>query len=173
MIICRFCGSNNNIKRGITKSGFRKTQYGKSQKYLCKSCGKRFTEHSHYLRMRHDKEVIVEAIKNSGSLREIGKKFNVAHTTIMAWKEKYSEGKMDKYDRIMELAHKMKRLELEIKECNSEMKELIVENKQPKQAIIQIQKSREKSPKIRTAQVLKAVQEIGKPTTTKEVLEKM
>jgi len=28
------------------------------------------------------------------SLREIGKKFNVAHTTIMAWKEKYSEGKI-------------------------------------------------------------------------------
>lgn len=57
VFICENCGSSKIIKRG-----FRKTKFGKIQRYSCKNCKHRFVIKEGYQRMKHDPKLITIAM---------------------------------------------------------------------------------------------------------------
>lgn len=92
---CRFCGSNNTIRKG-----FRKTlNRGKIQKYFCKDCHKFFVEDNGFLKMKNNPQKVTCAIDlfyRGVSTRKVQEHFqaffphNSSHMSIYRWIVKYS-----------------------------------------------------------------------------------
>ena len=79
------------------KNGKRKKKLGPAQRYLCKSCGHRFTDNLGFEGMRMTPEIITDAIQSfftHKSLRNIAEGFeqkgiSISHTAIWKWVQKY------------------------------------------------------------------------------------
>jgi len=54
---CRFCGSPN-----IVKAGKRKNLHSEKQRWLCRSCGRRFTQDDGFLHLWYEGEMVSKAI---------------------------------------------------------------------------------------------------------------
>jgi transposase-like protein len=92
-ITCPACASLE-----ILKSGFRKTQTGKTQRYACKVCGHKFIENRGFNYVRNDPKLVTLALDlyfKGISYRKIAdhmKQFHdieIAQTTPMRWVKKY------------------------------------------------------------------------------------
>jgi len=92
---CIFCKSQNFIKKGKRKTQNR----GKIQKYLCRECGKYFTQDEGFYRMRYDNKTIsmsVDMYLSNLSSRKMRNQLKrhflnkVSHVTILDWVRKYS-----------------------------------------------------------------------------------
>ncbi|MGI0072849.1 MAG: DDE-type integrase/transposase/recombinase [Nitrosotalea sp.] len=96
---CQFCDSDN-----IVKNALRHNKYGNIQRYLCKSCGKRFSINLGFEGMKASPQTITSALQlyfTGESLRGVQKFLNlqgikVNHVTIYRWIDKYV-GLMQKY----------------------------------------------------------------------------
>jgi len=93
-IKCRFCRSEEYIKKGFRKTEFR----GIIQKYECKDCGKFFTNDEGFYRMRNQENKITEAIDlyfSNLSSRKVRNHFrrhkpkNASHVTVLDWCRRY------------------------------------------------------------------------------------
>ena len=93
-VLCRFCRSNNTIKRAKRKTQNR----GLIQRYYCKDCKKRFTVDDGFFRMRNNPDKItfsLDAYFRGFSLRKLQKNLSVFqphnchHSTILRWIQKY------------------------------------------------------------------------------------
>src|SRR5487761_112789 len=96
---CLYCGSESIIQRGI-----RHNQSGDLQRYLCKSCGKRFSFNLGFEKMKATPQIISSAMQlyfTGESLRNV-KKFlrlqgvRISHVSVLKWIRKYIE-LMDSY----------------------------------------------------------------------------
>jgi putative transposase len=95
-IKCRFCKSEN-----IIKKGFRKTKnLGKIQKYFCKNCNKFFVEDNGFLKMKNSPQKVtlcLDLFFKGISTRQIQQHLqafyphNSSHMTIYRWIVKYSK----------------------------------------------------------------------------------
>lgn len=77
---CKFCNSPRTNKRD-------KQQYNKKQRYLCRDCGKIFTE-GEDKRKKYNEEFKLEVIRwylENVGIRSIERRMNVSDTTIMRW----------------------------------------------------------------------------------------
>jgi len=92
---CRFCYSENYIKKGYRKTENR----GRIQKYFCKECNKFFTADEGFFRMRYSAQTITLSVDmylsnlSSRKMRNQLKrhfKTKVSHITILDWVRKYS-----------------------------------------------------------------------------------
>ena len=91
---CRFCKSQNHIKKG-----FRNTENrGKIQKYYCQDCKRFFTADNGFYRMRNSERKITSAIDlyfSNLSSRKVRNHFrrhwehNASHETVLSWCRKY------------------------------------------------------------------------------------
>jgi len=98
-LTCVVCGSNV-----IVKDSLRHNRYGDIQRYLCKSCGKRFSFNLGFERMKARPEVITSAMQlyfTGESLRNVQKFLrlqgvNVSHVAVYKWINKYVR-LMEKY----------------------------------------------------------------------------
>ncbi len=96
---CRFCGSENIVKRGV-----RKNKYGSLQRYMCKDCGKKFSFNIGFEKMKATPQVITSAMQlyfTGTSYRNVAKflklqGIKVSHVAVYKWVEKYV-GLMGKY----------------------------------------------------------------------------
>ncbi|MDE1813164.1 MAG: IS6 family transposase [Thaumarchaeota archaeon] len=96
---CHFCQSNN-----IVKNAIRHNKYGDLQRYLCKSCNKRFSINLGFEKMKASPKTITSAMQlyfTGESLRNVQKFLNlqgveVSHVAIYRWIDKYV-GLMKKY----------------------------------------------------------------------------
>ena len=96
---CQFCKSDN-----IVKNAVRHNKYGDLQRYLCKSCNKRFSINLGFEKMKASPKTITSAMQlyfTGESLRNVQKflnlqGINVNHVTIYRWIDKYV-GLMKKY----------------------------------------------------------------------------
>ena len=96
---CRFCGSENIVKRGV-----RKNKYGNLQRYICKDCGKKFSFNIGFEKMRATPQVITSAMQlyfTGTSFRNVSKflrlqGIKVSHVSVYKWVEKYV-GLMENY----------------------------------------------------------------------------
>jgi putative transposase len=96
---CTFCGSNQ-----ISKNGKRHNQYGTIQRYLCKTCGKRFSVNVGFEKMKASPQVITSAMQlyfTGESFRNVQKFLRlqgvkVSHVAVYKWITKYVE-LMEKY----------------------------------------------------------------------------
>jgi len=94
-IKCKFCNSENYIKKG-----YRKTEHrGKIQKFYCKDCYKFFTNNDGFYRMRYSAQTITLSVDmylsnlSSRKMRNQLKRHfqtKVSHITILDWVRKYS-----------------------------------------------------------------------------------
>jgi transposase-like protein len=98
--VCKFCGSENIVKRG-----FRNTQNGKVQRFFCKACGKKFIVDEGFEKMKSTPQVVTIALDlyfKGISMRSIVdhlKQFynlEVSHVAVYKWIRKYI-GMMKKY----------------------------------------------------------------------------
>ena len=90
---CRYCGASNEF---LIKRGNRMAKRGKTQRYHCYWCGRRFTRGGDLFRMRHDRKLIEQALKlrkQGNTLRDIEIKLGkrVSHTTILRWTKKWTK----------------------------------------------------------------------------------
>jgi transposase-like protein len=98
-LACVVCGSD-----AIVKDSLRHNKYGDIQRYLCKSCGKRFSFNLGFERMKARPEVITSAMQlyfTGESLRNVQKFLrlqgvNVSHVAVYKWIAKYVR-LMEKY----------------------------------------------------------------------------
>lgn len=89
---CKFCNSDNIIKKGI-----KKTKHGNFQQFKCKDCNKRFIQNFGFEKMRATPQAITASMNlyfNGESLRHVAdsmKLFGVdtTHQTIHNWIKKY------------------------------------------------------------------------------------
>ncbi len=89
---CQYCGSS-----GIVKNAIRHNKQGDIQRYLCKSCGKRFSINIGFEKMRATPQVITSAMQlyfTGESYRNIQKFLRlqgveVDHSTVLRWVRKY------------------------------------------------------------------------------------
>jgi putative transposase len=89
---CQYCGSLN-----IVKNAVRRNKHGDIQRYLCKSCGKRFSINIGFEKMRATPQVITSAMQlyfTGESYRNIQKFLKlqgveVNHSTVLRWVRKY------------------------------------------------------------------------------------
>jgi transposase-like protein len=96
---CLYCSSQKVVKHGILHNG-----QGDIQRYLCKDCGKRFSQNLGFERMRASPQAITQAMQlyfTGESLRNVQKFLRlqgviVSHVAIYKWIRKYI-GLMDKY----------------------------------------------------------------------------
>jgi len=96
---CQFCKSDN-----IVKNAVRHNKYGDLQRYLCKSCNKRFSINLGFEKMKASPKTITNAMQlyfTGESLRNVQKFLNlqgveVSHVAIYRWIDKYV-GLMKKY----------------------------------------------------------------------------
>jgi len=97
--VCQFCNSDK-----IVKNALRHNKYGNIQRYLCKSCNKRFSINLGFEKMKASPQTITNAMQlyfTGESLRNVTKflrlqGIEVSHVTIYRWIEKYT-GLMQKY----------------------------------------------------------------------------
>lgn len=90
---CIFCHSEN-----IVKNALRHNKYGNIQRYLCKSCGKRFSINIGFEKMRATPQVITSAMQlyfTGESLRNVQKflklqGIEISHTSILRWIKRYT-----------------------------------------------------------------------------------
>jgi transposase-like protein len=91
-LACRYCNSDKVVKKAI-----RHNKYGDIQRYLCKSCGKRFSFNVGFERMHATPQVITSAMQlyfTGESFRNVQKflrlqGLNVSHMGVYKWIEKY------------------------------------------------------------------------------------
>jgi transposase-like protein len=92
-LVCKFCGSENIVKRG-----HRTTQKGKVQRFFCKSCGKKFILNEGFEKMKSTPQIITITLDlyfKGISMRSIVdhlKQFynvEVSHVAIYKWIRKY------------------------------------------------------------------------------------
>src|SRR3989304_3351688 len=96
---CQFCGSSQ-----IVKDAVRHNKRGGIQRYLCKSCGKRFSINIGFEKMRATPQVITSAMQlyfTGESYRNVQKFLklqgvDVDHSTVLRWVRKYVR-LMEKY----------------------------------------------------------------------------
>jgi putative transposase len=96
---CTFCGSNQ-----ISRNGKRHNQYGTIQRYVCKTCGKRFSVNIGFEKMKASPQVITSAMQlyfTGESFRNVQKFLRlqgvkVSHVAVYKWITKYVE-LMEKY----------------------------------------------------------------------------
>ncbi len=96
---CVLCGSNQ-----IVKNAKRHNNYGTIQRYMCKTCGKRFSVNIGFEKMKASPQVITSAMQlyfTGESLRNVQKFLrlqgvNVSHVAIYKWIKKYV-GLMETY----------------------------------------------------------------------------
>jgi transposase-like protein len=96
---CLYCASNDIIRRGI-----RHNQNGDIQRFLCKSCGKRFTKNLGFEGVKATPQIVTSALQlyfTGESLRNTQKFLalqgvQVSHQTIWNWIQKYV-GLMGRY----------------------------------------------------------------------------
>jgi putative transposase len=90
---CPKCGSES-----VVRSGNRKTGFGTTQRFECKSCGFRFVIDKGFCRMKHSPEIITKTLDlyfKGLSQRKICDHFEqfdkttVTHTTVLRWIKKY------------------------------------------------------------------------------------
>jgi putative transposase len=89
---CQFCSSPN-----IAKNALRHNKHGDIQRYLCKSCGKRFSINIGFEKMRATPQVITSAMQlyfTGESYRNVQKflklqGIEVDHSTVLRWVRKY------------------------------------------------------------------------------------
>jgi transposase-like protein len=89
---CIFCGSDK-----IVKDAKRHNKYGDIQRYLCKTCGKRFSINIGFEKMRATPQIITSAMQlyfTGESLRNVQKFLklqgvNVSHSSVLRWIRKY------------------------------------------------------------------------------------
>src|SRR3989344_6134457 len=93
-IKCRYCKSENTVKRGLSQTQNR----GKQQRHLCKDCKKTFIVDTGFYKMKNSEEKITEAIDlyfSNLSSRKVRNHFrrhkpkNASHVTILDWCRKY------------------------------------------------------------------------------------
>ena len=98
---CRFCQSQNFIKKGIRNTEHR----GKIQKFLCRDCNKYFTADMGFFRMRNNELKITKAIDlyfsnlSSRKVRNTYKRHEetkISHVSVLDWCRKYTL-KVQKY----------------------------------------------------------------------------
>jgi len=90
--VCIYCASKNIIRRGV-----RHNHYGDLQRFLCKACGRRFTQNFGFQKMRASPEAISSAMQlyfSGESLRNTQKFLilrgvQVSHKTVYLWIKKY------------------------------------------------------------------------------------
>lgn len=98
-LTCVFCGSDN-----IVKNAKRHNKYGAIQRYLCKTCGKRFSINIGFEKMKASPQIITSAMQlyfTGESLRNVQKFLrlqgvNISHVAIYKWIKKYI-GLMETY----------------------------------------------------------------------------
>ncbi len=93
-IKCVHCGQSN-----YKKKGFRQTENrGKIQRFICRECGKQFTNDNGFYRMRNSEAKITSAIDlyfSNLSSRKVRNHFrrnwehNASHETVLSWCRKY------------------------------------------------------------------------------------
>jgi len=92
---CPYCKGEEVIKRG-----WRKTKFGKKQRYLCRGCNRRFVEDDGFKRMVYPGEVISEGIslhQRGLSFAKVSEHFEEYKgikpnpSTIWKWERKYSK----------------------------------------------------------------------------------
>jgi transposase-like protein len=96
---CLYCASNDIIRRGI-----RHNDSGDIQRFLCKSCGKRFTMNLGFEKMKASPQAITSALQlyfTGESLRNVQRFLRlqgveVSHQTVWNWIQKYV-GLMERY----------------------------------------------------------------------------
>jgi putative transposase len=89
---CRFCGSEQ-----IVKDAKRHNQYGDIQRYLCKSCSKRFSVNIGFEKMKASPQIVTSSMQlyfSGESLRNVQKFLklqgvNVSHVAVYKWIRKY------------------------------------------------------------------------------------
>jgi len=93
-IKCVHCNSKDFIKKGLRKTNNR----GNIQKYLCKDCGKFFTNDDGFYRMRNNENTITMSVDmylsnlSSRKMRnQLKRHFNhkISHVSILDWVRKY------------------------------------------------------------------------------------
>ena len=80
---CPFCRGQKAVK-----AGFRQTDLASKQLFLCKKCGRRFTQDDGYLRMRFPPKAIQEAMdlrKRGFSLAEIRLRLERKGVRVSRW----------------------------------------------------------------------------------------
>ena len=93
-IKCVYCGKSNYVKKG-----YRQTQNrGKIQRFICRECGKQFTNDNGFYRMRNSESKITSAIDlyfSNLSSRKVRNHFrrhldhNASHETVLSWCRRY------------------------------------------------------------------------------------
>ena len=99
MDCCKFCNSDNIIKKGI-----KKTKHGNFQQFKCKNCKKRFIQNFGFEKMRATPQAITMSMNlyfNGESTRHVADSVKLmgvktTHTTIQNWIKKYIS-LMEKY----------------------------------------------------------------------------
>jgi putative transposase len=89
---CRFCGSER-----IVKDAKRHNQYGDIQRYLCKSCSRRFSVNIGFEKMKASPQIVTSGMQlyfSGESLRNVQKFLrlqgvNVSHVAVYKWIRKY------------------------------------------------------------------------------------
>jgi putative transposase len=89
---CRFCGSEQ-----IVKDAKRHNQYGDIQRYLCKSCSRRFSINIGFEKMKASPQIVTSSMQlyfSGESLRNVQKFLrlqgvNVSHVAVYKWIRKY------------------------------------------------------------------------------------
>jgi transposase-like protein len=101
---CPFCGNLRTKKHGFIYSRIltnRGRVKRKTQRYLCRECGKTFTYFGTKTRKRTSdrlkKRAVLDFVLTKNSLREVGKRYEVSPTTILNWLSKISS-RMKVYD---------------------------------------------------------------------------
>jgi len=104
VLVCKFCGSENVIKRG-----FRKTQKGRVRRYFCKDCKRKFVVNNGFEKMKANPQVITVSLDlyfKGISMRSIVdhlKQFynvEVSHVAIYKWIKKYVKIMKDYVDHL-------------------------------------------------------------------------
>ncbi|MCW4029930.1 MAG: IS6 family transposase [Candidatus Bathyarchaeota archaeon] len=89
---CQYCNSEN-----IVKNAIRHNQNGDIQRYLCKTCGKRFSINLGFQKLKATPQIVTSAMQlyfTGESFRNVQKflklqGINVDHSTILRWVKKY------------------------------------------------------------------------------------
>jgi putative transposase len=105
ILVCKFCGSQNIVKRG-----YRNTQKGKVQRLFCKDCNRKFVVNEGFERMKSTPQIITIALDlyfKGISMRDIVDHLRqfynveVSHVAVYKWIRKYVKLMKDYADRLV------------------------------------------------------------------------